>query len=59
MFACYAPPLGVSEGVEHAVVRVDRGQPVLGQLVIHQLDNFGHSCFIVTPVTDNLYVDTQ
>ena len=49
------PPLLVlGERVEHAVVRVDRGQSVLGQLVVHHLDDLLHPVFIVSPVTRNL-----
>lgn len=56
MFGSNASSLSVGEGIEHAMMRVDRGQSVLGQLVIDKLNNLGHSCFIITPVTNNLYI---
>ena len=59
MAGCNASLLLLGEGVEHAVVRVDRGQPVLGQLVVHHLDNFLHPVFIVCPVTRNLRIGQE
>lgn len=49
-----SPPLVLGEGVEHAVMRVDGGQSVLRQLVIHHLDDLTHAVIIVGPVASNL-----
>ena len=54
MASCDAPLLLLGEGVEHAVVRVHRGQPVLGQLLVHHLHNLTHAILVVGPVTGNL-----
>ena len=56
VFSGYALSLCVCKRIEHAVVRVDRWQSILSQLVVDELHNLGHSCLIVTPVTDNLHV---
>lgn len=44
----------VREGVQHAVVGVHRGQPVLIQLVSHDAHQLLHTLIIVCPVTHNL-----
>ena len=44
----------VGERVQHAVVRVHRGQPVLVQLVGHDAHQLFHALVVVCPVTDDL-----
>lgn len=44
----------VGERVEHAVVRVNRRQAVLVQLVSHDANQLFHSLVVVCPVTHNL-----
>ena len=46
--------LAVGQGVEHAVVGVDGGEAVLGQLVVYQQHYLGHASIVVRPVTHNL-----
>ena len=46
--------LRVREWVEHAVVRVDGGEPVLLQLLLHHLYDLQHPGVVVGPVTDDL-----
>lgn len=49
-----ALPLRVGEWIQHAVMRMNRGKSVLGQLLINQLYYLGHAGLVVTPVTDDL-----
>ena len=52
-------PHFVRQGVEHAVVGVDRGQTVLGQLILHDVDQSLHPGTVVCPVTHNLSTANQ
>ena len=47
-------PEVVRQRVEHRVMRVDRGQPVLLQLVCNYVHNLLHPPAVVRPVADNL-----
>lgn len=47
----------VGEWVEHAVVRVHRGQAVLVQLVSHDANQLLHPFVIVCPVANNLEME--
>lgn len=44
----------VRQGVQHAVMRVHRWEPVLLQLVCHDADQLLHPLVVVSPVTNNL-----
>lgn len=47
-------PKTVRKGIQHAVMRVDRRQPVFLQLISYDANQLLHSFIIVGPVTDNL-----
>jgi hypothetical protein len=47
-------PLLRGERVKHRVVRVDRRETILSQLLINQVHYLLHTTLIVTPVTHNL-----
>lgn len=49
--------LFLCERVEHAVMRVDGGQAVLGQLVVDHLHYFLHPVLVVCPITRNLRIN--
>ena len=44
----------VAQRVQHAVMGMHRGQPILLQLVLHYLYEFLHALLVVVPVADNL-----
>ena len=54
MPCCDALPQLVGQRVQHAVVRVHRGQAVLLQLVTNNRDNLEHTLIIVAPIAHNL-----
>ena len=45
--------------VEHAVMRMNGGDAVIGQLVVSDLDEHLHSAFIVRPIADQLHAMRQ
>merc|ERR1719397_1964637 len=51
---CYCFPELVRQGVEHGVVRVHGGKPVLLQLIRNNVHNLLHPSAVICPVTDNL-----
>ena len=50
----YPFPLRVSQRVKHAVMRMDRWETVLRQLVGDNLNDTGHAGLVVRPVADDL-----
>ena len=44
----------MGEGIEHGVVRMNAGQPILLQLIRHNVDNLLHAAAVVRPVADDL-----
>ena len=54
MASSYPLPLFGGERVEHGVVRMDRWETILGQLLINQVHYLLHTTLIVAPVTHNL-----
>lgn len=51
--------LGVCQRVQHAVVRMHRGQTVLLQLVLHNLHQLLHALVVICPITHNLHTPAQ
>ena len=54
MTSRYPFPLRVSQRVQHAVVRMDRRETVLCQLLGDDLNDTGHTGLVVRPVADDL-----
>lgn len=50
---------GMRQRVQHAVVRMHRGQTILVKLISHNAHQLFHSLIIISPVTDNLREETQ
>jgi len=46
--------LGMTQRIEHAVMRVNWRKTVLVQLVLYDVDQFLHPIIILRPITDDL-----